>query len=446
MNTNSIPLIATLCCTLTACTGDKDTMEETEPSSEPSSETETETEEVGDISAILGGWDVDSITQIYYGETYETTYPTEETQSYEGYGITFSGSFLSSIILDFVEDGDVMYTESYTGTRSLQIDGEDAYSISYGGSYAYGYAIGSIRQSGDNYTIDLSGELDCTLTGDDLSCSASDGSFSLEMSRSAGPQESFESVDVDYAATPSYTKQECVDAQITAAGNALAWGGFGTEIDDDVAIECATDNNQDLIFEFVAPNNGCFAFNTTGTNFAHSIQLMDSCNGEALKCNSSGPKVQHGLTAGESILVAIDGAAAEQQVFNLSINEVPFDVTSYDSLVLTDDEYSVNTAGWTDSVETSCTTLGASKTYLWVATSTGTATLSTLGSSFDTAIAVQAAECGADLECNDDESYENGILTSVLDFEVVQDAEYLISVGGYGGDSGDLLMTLTIAE
>jgi hypothetical protein len=442
----SIPLIATLCCTLTACGEDKEPIEESEPATEPSSE-EPEEVEVGDISAILGAWDVTNISQISYGETVDTSYPSEEAQSYEGYGINFNSSLLSSIILEFVESGDVMYTESYTGTKSLEVSGEDAYSISYGGSYAYGSAIGSVRQSDDTYTMELDDDLDCTLTGDDLVCSNSDASFVLEMSRNTeGAQDSFESIETPYPSTPSYTKEDCVDSNITQTGNALEWGGFGSEIDNDVVFECFEEDLEDLVFEFVAPNDGCFAFNTTGTMFEHGLQLMDSCDGEVLKCAPAGPKLEHGLSVGESVLVVIDAAAAEQQVFNLSINEVSFDVTGYDTLEFINDEYSADTTGWMDSVETDCTLIGGAKTYLWTATSTGTATLSTEGSDFDTAIGVQIAECGGVIECNDDESYESEMLTSLLDFDVVQDAQYLISVGGYGEESGNLSMSLTIAE
>ena len=54
---------------------------------------------------------------------------------------------------------------------------------------------------------------------------------------------------------------------------------------------------------------------------------------------TAGPKLEHGLLTGESVLVVIDGTAAEQQVFNLSVNEVPFDVSEYDVLELIDDQY-----------------------------------------------------------------------------------------------------------
>ena len=53
MKNTSIPLIATLCCTLTACTGDKEPNEEDDTVTEPSFEEEEEVV-VGDISAIIG--------------------------------------------------------------------------------------------------------------------------------------------------------------------------------------------------------------------------------------------------------------------------------------------------------------------------------------------------------------------------------------------------------
>ena len=51
-------------------------------------------------------------------QAYETVFPTEESDSYDGYGIIFNTSMLSSIILQFEESGDVMYSPlSYTGNR-----------------------------------------------------------------------------------------------------------------------------------------------------------------------------------------------------------------------------------------------------------------------------------------------------------------------------------------
>ena len=62
-------------------------------------------------------------------------------------------------------------------------------------------------------------------------------------------------------------------------------GWFWYEVDNDAVFECFEEDLEDLVFGFVAPNDGCFAFNTTGTMFEHGLQLMDTCGGDVLKCS-----------------------------------------------------------------------------------------------------------------------------------------------------------------
>ena len=95
---------------------------------------------------------------------------------------------------------------------------------------------------------------------------------------------------------------------------------------------------------------------------------------------------------------------------------------------------------------TSCTVIGSAKTFLWTSPSTGTATFSTDGSSFDTAIQVQEASCGSEEYCNDDADLEGGIYTSELEVAVQENAQYMISLGGYGGANGTLSLSVTIAQ
>ena len=85
---------------------------------------------------------------------------------------------------------------------------------------------------------------------------------------------------------------------------------------------------EDLVFAFQAPNDGCFAFNTKGTNFNHGIQLMDSCDAtEALSCTAESNRLEHEMIAEEEVLVVIDGTTGSEMFFNLSINELNFDVS-----------------------------------------------------------------------------------------------------------------------
>ena len=91
----AIPAV-TVGCSLTACTpsDDTDTGETKEPSSEPSAEASSEPSgepsdepvDVGDISEVVGLWDVNSYTMSYYGYSYGYTFPTTESQESNSYG------------------------------------------------------------------------------------------------------------------------------------------------------------------------------------------------------------------------------------------------------------------------------------------------------------------------------------------------------------------------
>ena len=234
----------------------------------------------------------------------------------------------------------------------------------------------------------------------------------------------------------------------------MEWGGF-EGIEDDVPLFCedsytygdytyGQDNADDLVFAFQAPNDGCFAFNTTGTNFGHGIQLLDSCDAtEALDCTLTSNSVERGMIEGEEVLVVIDGASESNQVFNLSINEVAFDATGFDALP--SDTSAIDTTAWTGVVETDCAPIGNAKSFLWTAPSTGTVSIDLAGSTFDTVVSMKEAVCGASEECNDD-NYNSYTIQSFLEVSVEEGKDYIISVGGYGSDSGTLSMSLTVTE
>ena len=464
MKSKAIPFFAALGCTLTAC-GEKETeeIEDTNVDTEDTEDTDTEetdtedTEvELGDVSALVGTWTIDSYSyEGYYGEV-ETTFPTESNDSYEGYGIIWMQDSSTSIFFDIDDTGSIalIVSESYTST--LSIDGTEIYNNSVGYSEVDEGFYASVREESGSYPMDLSGtELSCTLTGDALTC---EGELTLNLSANGEVPEDFENISENYPATPEYTKEDCVDADITATGDALEWGGFDESAADDFELTCATsegyfdwetytyvegellEHTDDLVFSFTAPNDGCFAFNSIGTSITHGIQLVAACDStEALSCSTT-QRVEHGMVGGEEVLVVIDGEAGEDELFNLSINEIAFDTSSYDTLPDLEDITSIDTSAWTEEVQSDCSTIGAAKTYLWMASSTGTATFDLAGSDFDTVIQVQEATCGAEKFCNDD----GEDLQSLLTMDVNEDVEYMITVGGYNGETGALVIGITI--
>ena len=58
---------------------------------------------------------------------------------------------------------------------------------------------------------------------------------------------------------------------------------------------------------------------------------------------------------------------------------------------------------------------------------------------------MKEAVCGASEECNDD-NYNSYTIQSFLEVSVEEGTDYIISVGGFGSDSGTLSMSLTVTE
>jgi hypothetical protein len=89
---------------------------------------------------------------------------------------------------------------------------------------------------------------------------------------------------------------------------------------------------------------------------------------------------------------------------------------------------------------------GKSVWYRWISNSSGSVTLSTAGSSFDTTLGVYTGNSLTSLQRvaeNDDENFSAGILTSRVTFHAVAGTTYRILVNGYEGSSGNFTLNLS---
>src|SRR5205823_11949611 len=89
---------------------------------------------------------------------------------------------------------------------------------------------------------------------------------------------------------------------------------------------------------------------------------------------------------------------------------------------------------------------GKSVWWTWTATAAGTVTIDTLGSSFDTLLAVYTGSSvsGLTLVKANDDSAAGGTLTSKVSFTVTAGTTYRIAVDGYGGVSGNISLNLKL--
>lgn len=97
---------------------------------------------------------------------------------------------------------------------------------------------------------------------------------------------------------------------------------------------------------------------------------------------------------------------------------------------------------------TSTTSMSASVWFRWTAPASGTLTLTTAGSSYDTGLGVYTGTAVNALmlrASNDDENLDAGILTSRLSMSVVAGTTYAIQVSGYNDATGNLTLAHSFA-
>jgi thiol-disulfide isomerase/thioredoxin len=90
---------------------------------------------------------------------------------------------------------------------------------------------------------------------------------------------------------------------------------------------------------------------------------------------------------------------------------------------------------------------GVSVWWSWTATFSGTATISTAGSSFDTLLGVYVGSSVSALTevASNDDALDSSGLTSKVVFDVTSGQTYQIAVDGFFGDSGDIYLQVQLA-
>jgi thiol-disulfide isomerase/thioredoxin len=90
---------------------------------------------------------------------------------------------------------------------------------------------------------------------------------------------------------------------------------------------------------------------------------------------------------------------------------------------------------------------GASVWWSWTAPRVGTVTISTAGSGFDTILGIYTGSLVSALTevASDDDDPDSSALTSKVVFDVVANQTYQIAVDGYGGDWGNVQLSVQLA-
>jgi hypothetical protein len=258
----------------------------------------------------------------------------------------------------------------------------------------------------------------------------------------------------------------CVD---DTAGN---WTGTmltgDTTADDDTysrgdgTCGSTASSGPDHVVAWTAPDDACYVVHTFGTEFDTVLRRLDGCDGEEIACSddardrsgshTSQSMLRVGGVAGQAYTFVVDGwseATAGAWTLTAERTDAQVDLSAGDSLggAMGASVASGSNTNSTLAVDAGCTsgTEAASVQYQWTAPRTGTVTVDSIGSDYDTVLAVYGTSGCVELDCNDDApddgsgSYERA---SQVTFEAVEGTTYVIVLSGYSGADGNFVLNI----
>ncbi|WP_437677561.1 MXAN_6577-like cysteine-rich protein [Sorangium sp. So ce131] len=201
---------------------------------------------------------------------------------------------------------------------------------------------------------------------------------------------------------------------------------------------CGDPDGPDASYVFTAPADGKYVFDTFGSGYNTVLELRDGgCDGRVIACNDDSQegaqsRITTDLTAGQTVVVVVDGASGEAGPFTLNISEwVPPPCPMEDLGSTFPQSVNRNTTGLDHYLEPSCLTGAAPEmSFSFTAPAAGRYTFDTFGSSFDTVLHVHDGSCtGRSLGCNNDAtSSQSQVVTPLAEGQTA----YVVVDGAFG--------------
>jgi len=117
----------------------------------------------------------------------------------------------------------------------------------------------------------------------------------------------------------------CADEVLTASLPLTYYGTTAGGSNDTDPTCSGLSNANDRAYAFVAPADGDYTFDTFGSSYDTVIYLLDECGGQELACDddTSGTqsRVTGPMTAGQRVIVVVDGYSQQQGDFSLNITD-----------------------------------------------------------------------------------------------------------------------------
>ena len=256
---------------------------------------------------------------------------------------------------------------------------------------------------------------------------------------------------------PSSDNDDCVDAQAISDVKNLAFDTTKATFDGPGI--CLTSPN--IWYCYTASCNGDVTVSLLGSSYDTMLAVYNGCgcnptSSRLIECNddySTGyqSQITFESTAGAKYLIEIGGYGSDTGQGILNIDCQPTGAPSSK-----DDcenaqgigevkDLVFDTTGKTFDGPGLCMT-SPNIWFLYTASTTGDATVSLLGSSFDTMLAVyKGDDCDLTsndlIECNDDAP--SGVYQSEITFAAIAGQKYLVEIGGYGSDTGEGILNIS---
>jgi len=211
-------------------------------------------------------------------------------------------------------------------------------------------------------------------------------------------------------------------------------------------------------FLYTVPSSGTYTFDTAGSELDTVLSVRaEVCRGTELGCNDNAQAGDHSsrvtlpLIAGQRIVVVVDGFSGRSGNFRLHISRLNAPVPYCQTRALPSTVPQIisgSTVGGPNSLGASCGGTGApEQTFVYTVPVDGTYTFDTLGSDFDTVLAIRANTCsGMELGCNDDFSGASSRLTLPL----TAGQHVVIVVDGFadlfGASAGNFTLHITASQ
>ncbi len=259
------------------------------------------------------------------------------------------------------------------------------------------------------------------------------------------PDDDTEPPDDDTEPPDDDDQPGCFDLIIEAAELPVTLSGTNAQGPSDLAPTCVEADSSETTLSFTAPADAVYTFSTQGSSFDTILYVLDgACDGLVLGCNDDADgnntsALALPMVAGQAVTVVVDGFNDFGQ-WQLTVGSQGGGCPE----LLLPSEPEVAVIGQlaqsdTDTVTPTCAGSGPDIVYGWTPPFTARYEINTLGSSFDTVLAVFDGDCGSQRQCNDD---EGNTTQSRIVTELEGGVPIAIAIERFGSNGGTYELTI----